>query len=351
MESERTRSSEQAPKRARGASALVGIVCAIAPALGVQAAAADCKLVRVAEWPVQLERNRLTVQGAVNGQAVRVLLDTGSDTSLMQRAAATRLGLTRRSLPGYRIYGVGGESHAETAFVEEFSIGPAVRRNWEVMVAGEQGLHDSVAVLLGDDFLHNFEVEFDLPQKAVRLYQTRDCGGVPLAYWTRERAGEAAIETGSRVHVTVQIDGRPIRALLDSGATTSILTQADAERLGVTPESPGVVPGGCRVGIGGTRVDSWVGKFQSFTIGNVTVRNPTLHFADLWRYTTQTNTGSRLAHNPAGLPQFFLGVDFLRTHRVLIAYSQQKVYFTYVGGTVFPAPPGRPCSEAVPRPN
>jgi hypothetical protein len=39
-----------------------------------------------------------------------------------------------------------------------------------------------------------------------------------------------------------------------------------------------------------------------------------------------------------------LGADFLRSHRVLVAHSQRKIYFTYTGGPVFqlnrPAAPG-----------
>jgi hypothetical protein len=31
-----------------------------------------------------------------------------------------------------------------------------------------------------------------------------------------------------------------------------------------------------------------------------------------------------------------LGADFLRSHRVLVAHSQRKMYFTYAGGPVFP---------------
>jgi hypothetical protein len=30
-----------------------------------------------------------------------------------------------------------------------------------------------------------------------------------------------------------------------------------------------------------------------------------------------------------------LGADFLRAHRVLVAHSQRKLYFTYTGGPVF----------------
>lgn len=34
-------------------------------------------------------------------------------------------------------------------------------------------------------------------------------------------------------------------------------------------------------------------------------------------------------------PDMVLGADFLRSHRVLLAMSQQRMYFSYVGGRVF----------------
>ncbi len=43
-----------------------------------------------------------------------------------------------------------------------------------------------------------------------------------------------------------------------------------------------------------------------------------------------------------------LGVDLLRAHRVLVAHSQRKVYFSYVGGTVFPPQRGRGCDDPPP---
>jgi hypothetical protein len=36
-----------------------------------------------------------------------------------------------------------------------------------------------------------------------------------------------------------------------------------------------------------------------------------------------------------GLRDMLLGLDFLRAHRVLVANSQRRIYFTYTGGRVF----------------
>jgi len=44
-------------------------------------------------------------------------------------------------------------------------------------------------------------------------------------------------------------------------------------------------------------------------------------------------------------PEVILGTDFLRAHRVMVARSQRKVYFTYSGGPVFPARKARDCRD------
>ncbi len=73
---------------------------------------------------------------------------------------------------------------------------------------------------------------------------------------------------------------------------------------------------------------------QSFAIGNETIRDTTIQFADLLKDATYTPTGSHLARRVEGNP-VLLGADFLRAHRVLVAHSQRKIYFTYEGGPVF----------------
>jgi clan AA aspartic protease (TIGR02281 family) len=320
---------------------------AIGFALAGSAAAAEgrkCKVGRIAEWPLRAEYYTPVFDGAINGQKIGILIDTGADISLVQRSAAARLGLTRYQTGG-RVFGIGGETYAETVNIDEFRIGEGVRKNWQVLVAGEGSFSGDVAVLLGDDFFQQVDVEFDLAHNAVRIYETRDCEGVSLAYWATEPAGEVPIEAGERIRLTVTINGKPVRAQLDSGAGYSMLAKPDAARLGVTPESTGVVAGGCVRGMGAKQTDSWIGQFESFAIGNERIRNPRIRFADLWQHVTYTETGSRLPQRLAGHPDLLLGADFLRAHRVLVARSQRKMYFTYAGGTVFPGVPSKGCNQ------
>ena len=311
--------------------------------------APSCRLSQVAEWPVRLERNHLLVEGAINGQKVGVMLDTGASRTMLLRAAAERLGVSRQEAGRrYRAFGFGGETNVEVASIDEFRIGQAVRKGWRIMVVGEHDFGEAVAVILGEDFLDQVDVEFDLARNAVRLFRADGCGGVSLAYWASEGVSvvdfEPIFEAQPRIVLTVQINGKPVRAMLDSGAGASVLDLSEAQRLGVTPESPGAVPGGQWRGLGEKAEEVWIAPLKTFAIGNELISDTSIAFGDIWRHATISATGSRIARKGEGEEAMVLGADFLRAHRVLIAHSQQKIYFTYSGGPVFqriPAAQGR----------
>ena len=328
-------SRTQSTADARSFLALAYITAGLViPGAVAAAGASNCKMVQIAELPVRVAQNELIVDGAINGQKIGIMLDTGAMRTTIPRSAAERLALGAQWATGVRMTGVGGESDVESAVLSEFKLGEAVRKDWRVYVAGEIDPGNNVAVLLGDDFFHLVDVEFDLAHGAVRLFEPRDCAGVALAYWAKGDAREADIEAVDdarpQIILTVRINGRPMRAMLDSGAGTSVLNTVDAARLGVTPESPGVVALGKHMqGIGKETVDSWIAPFESIAIGDELIRDTSLSFGDL----SGISTGGRLR-----APAMLLGADFLRAHRVLVAHSQGKMYFTYVGGPVFRRP-------------
>lgn len=303
------------------------------------AAVSSCQLVKVEDWPTRVQRNHLLVEGAINGRKISVMLDTGSMRTLIFRAAALRLELPVSGGARERMFGVGGETTVEVAFVDEFKVGQAAQKGLRLLVAGEQDPGDDVGVLLGEDFFRKFDVEFDLAHNAVRLFQPKDCDGVSLAYWARTGASEVEFEAqdASRPEIilAVQINGQPLKALLDSGAALSMLDKADAARLGVTPETPGVVVGGRSRGMGKSGADSWIGPFRSFTIGSETIHDTQIRFSDMYKDTHYRVTGSNLSQRIQVEHSMLLGADFLRSHRVLVAHSQRKIYFTYGGGPVF----------------
>ena len=327
------------------ALALIGALQA--PDALFAATPANCTLAKIAEWQVRSTRGQPVVDGTINGEKVGALIDTGASRSIILRAAADRLRLVRYNARGGRMIGVGGESNVETASIDELVIGDAVRRNWRMLVAGEHEISGDIAVILGEDFFYRADVEFDLAHNAMRLFQARGCEGKSLAYWATEGAGvvgfEAIFEAAPSIELTVEINGRPVTALLDSGAYPSVVTKSQAAVLGVKPESAGVVAGGCGRGLGQKTVEIWFGPFESFRIGDELIRNPTISFSDIWKFSTY-KSGS-LTSRPVAAPDMLLGADFLRSHRVLIAHSQRKIYFTHAGGTVFQVEAPQSCDE------
>ena len=318
--------------------AAVGVALALAGNVSV-ATAAGCKLATVAEWPVRLEDNKLIVDGAINGQSARVMLDTGATRTLLFREAATRFNVIRSDTKRARMFGAGGETKVELASLDEFRVGEFARAPWKMTIAGESDF--GADVLLGADFLTLVDVEFDLEHNKVRLFQPQDCDGKKLAYWATTAASinEVAIDdiqlSRPQIVMDVKVNGQRISAELDSGASFTVIDKPAAARVGVTPETPGVVVTGKATGLGGKTLPVWLGTFQSITIGSETIKDAQIQFSELFRDANYSSIGHLIPTKVDGLQQLLIGVDFLRTHRVLVAHSQKRMYFTHNGGPVF----------------
>jgi len=311
---------------------------ALLAALAFPLLAADppkCKLALVVEWPVQLIGGLPVIEGAINGKKIGVLLDTGSFTTLITNAAAEKLELSTWPRSGY-IAGFGGESRVREVRIGELRIGGAVRKGISVLVGGERPLAGGrVDLILGDDFFKQLDMEFDYAKGIVRLFRPRDCEGVSLAYWD-SKALELLMERGDKIVVPIKVNGQAARALVDSGASSSWVALSFAEKLGITPRTAGVVPAGCGYGIGAALVRHWVARFDTLDIAGETIRNPRLPFAE-----GPDDRVFIVDH------EVILGTDFLRTHRMLVSRTQRKVYFSYIGGLIFPTTPALDCPEGL----
>jgi tetratricopeptide (TPR) repeat protein len=121
-------------------------------------------------------------------------------------------------------------------------------------------------------------------------------------------------------HITssAYLNGTRINVTFDTGASTSILSLRAAERAGIDPKSPGAVDGGYVGGVAGS-MRSYIATFQSFKVGDEQIQNARLRFGGTLGIDTD----------------MLIGADFFLSHRVYLAISQRKLYFTYNGGPVF----------------
>ena len=333
------------PFRARGACLRRwqrAIAVAILAACPIAASAQSCKLVRVAEWTLTMDRNQPVVSGEINGRKAGILIDTGSTTTLIARSSARRLGLELQYVSGFETHGLGGASRPEMVEIDELRIGQAVRRKWRMLAVGEHDM-GAIDVVLGEDFLENFDLELDFANKVARLFQPQGCERSPLSYWA-PGATWIELERGRRISFPVKVDELPVRAMLDTGSTRTVLATQVVAQLGVTPSSPGTEPGGCMAGIGKRLVDGWIATMKSFSIGGETIHNPRLSFGDINAGAAVHEVGTRIAR-PVDEEQMILGADFLLAHRVMVAQSQRRLYFTHNGATVFTGTAAPTCTE------
>src|SRR4051812_15174129 len=225
---------------------------ALAPAAN---AAEPCKLALIAEWPVRLQRNLPIVEGAVNGKKAGILLDTGAYASLITKDAAKRFDVWTRAT-GEVASGIGGESRVEWTRLKELRIKETTVEDMRVRVAGERPIA-GVDFILGDDFFRKVDLEFDYAKRVVRVFKpSPGCSTSWMAYWD-PNAQQLPMEGDSPILLPVKVNGREAMALLDSGASSSIVSVAFAAKVGIKPGSPGVLPANCSAGIGADIMQMW----------------------------------------------------------------------------------------------
>jgi tetratricopeptide (TPR) repeat protein/predicted aspartyl protease len=231
------------------------------------------------------------------------------------------LGLKGNYVPGMYITGVGGSQEVRAVRVKSFTIAGATVPNVEFGISGSE--HGRVG-LLGMNILSIADSEYDFAHGVVRFFQSKDCANVALAYWaTPEITSVVEMdqpdEQDRHIAVPVYVNGVKLRALLDTGAQTSVLTRAAAARAGMKPGSEKVEEAGYSAGVGRRTVQAWIAPFESFKIGGEEVRRTRLRISDF------------------DLPgsDMLLGADFFLSHRVYVAPKLRRVYFTHNGGPVF----------------
>jgi tetratricopeptide (TPR) repeat protein len=288
------------------------------------ALAAGCTLAKLTELPVTMTGLRPVVSAKINGTDATFIADSGAFYSLITPNAAAQLGLRVQPLSyELTLYGTGGSSRAMYTAVKRFTLANISLSNAEFAVGGSDVGAGTVG-LIGQNILRAGDVEYDLANGTIKLWRPKDCGKSELAYWAGDKPYsvidiEWASFASPHTKGVAYVNGAKITVMFDTGAAQSVLKLRAAERAGITPDSNGVVQAGYSHGLGRRGVQTWVAPFSSFKIGDEEVRNTRLRFGDI-----SLDTADML-----------IGADFFLSHRVYVASSQRKLYFTYNGGPVF----------------
>jgi len=301
------------------------------------AARAGCQMQQIGEYHIAMDGNQPLVDATINGHPVRFIVDLGDWVTTLDKTDARRLGLQTRSLPTTEVmmFGVGGSAGVEMAHIDDFALGPIDQKGIDMMVSANHRFSPLAVGLLGQELLTHGDVEFDFAHGVMRLILPVGCQGDDVVYWANAYSAASLLDSrkGQPVEVNVQLNGHTFIAQMDTGASTSVVTRDAAERAGVNPGAG--VDAQKMGGIGQAFEDSSVVTFSTFSVGGEVINNAPLRVADLYAHDTYQGVGSHIAQKLEGQADMLLGADFFLSHRVYIARSQGKVYFTYNGGPVF----------------
>lgn len=259
--------------------------------------------------------NRITVPATVEGQPVRLMVDTGAPMTLLQRSKAEALGLKYEMAKRWeRGRFFGGTKVSRKVTVNEFILGNLKASGVEVWLAPDEHQLEGADGLLGASVLLNYDVDFDFAGAKLNLFLPHRCPG-KVVYWTQNEDAITKIPmTMDHAHVRLDlaIDGVPIKATLDTGASGLTLDmETFMPKFGLTPQSPGVVAVPARDGV--HTIYRYTAKNLSF--GGVNVTNPIITFV------------------PQDLSKdrdydMLLGMDVLRHLHMFFAYKEKMLYVT-----------------------
>ena len=259
-----------------------------------------------------------------------MVLDTGASETMVTEEFASRINArAAQPLQARTLSGVGGGVTVKRGFIDTMRVGTATLRAVNLIVSpvslGAPG--QTRDGLFGLDLLSLFDLDIDLERSRVKLFRGHLCPEAaspwPVAAFEvkARRAKQEALTNGeplsanrasqrpARLEVPLVLNGKIVWALIDTGATNSILTPQAAASVGVLESALATDPIGQTRGASNRVVQIRVHRFDTLRIAGETFNNPQLLVGPL----------------PGGT-DMLLGADYLRNHRIWLSYATARVF-------------------------
>jgi Aspartyl protease len=306
-------SGEDVRVRSYLGSLLLGWLCLF----GATTLHAECVVTERATVPLTVTDGTITVPVEVNGITASFILDTGAQRSVVTEAAVQRLGLARDQWVGTTMSGIGGVNNRANADPRSLSLAgiPLVRRtlnhDTSLTVATLARSGPLIDGLLGRDYLSMFDLDLTVSAGRLTLYQPRGCTGRFLPWTGNYAAIPVSNPTEDALVVPVVLDGIKLRAMLDSGASASVLAAPGIFRMGLNLASLSSDAAAAVSGLGAHTVTMRRHRFQTLRVGGQTIDAP-----DIWVAPVRM----------APIVDMILGADWLSTRRVWISYATRQIF-------------------------
>jgi predicted aspartyl protease len=297
-----------------------GVILLLACLLAPATARAACTVDNKATVALDVAGGAITVPVEVNGTVATLIVDTGAQRSLVTEDAVHRLGLARDEWVGTTMRGIGGIESRPNADPRSLTLGgvPLVRRTVTHDTSLTVGILPRTHIgnlvidgVLGRDFLAPFDLDLDVPNRRLTLYQVQDCTGRFLPWQGGYTAVPVTLPAENALIVPVTLDGMPLRALLDTGAGASMLAAPGLFRLGVQPASLAGDPSSTVSGAGSHMVTMHRHTFRSLKVGGEATDAPVI-----WTAPIQLMP----------IVDMLLGADWLATRHIWISFATKQLF-------------------------
>lgn len=217
---------------------IAGLVVGLLP-LVATAAGPQCRVDRQAVLPVVMNGYMPTVEVTLNGKRVKLGVDTGSQGTVLTPAIVDQLGLNRDTRRFTTAIGNGNRRLVSNAVPDSFEFAGVTYQDRSVAVVdiGQPpgpmvGAGGAMAGLIGADFLSLYDIDLDIPHRRLTLYRVNHCPGLTPLWPGRFTSVKMSLGHARRPTIPVELDGVPLQAIFDTGASQMILSKASVIRLG-----------------------------------------------------------------------------------------------------------------------
>ncbi|HEY3638648.1 MAG TPA: hypothetical protein VGK90_10900 [Rhizomicrobium sp.] len=261
----------------------------------------------LASLPFTTEPDGLVdVTAGIVGHSVNLRLDTGGILSMLTETNVDAMGLPRDSVGHSEWISYAGTHVTEYARVGSVRLDRYDASAAKFIIVTDNGLPMDVAGQLGADFLSKYDVEFDSSREIVNIHTPGQCANI----WPASTAHEELpmdVTGNGQVTVEVQLDGKPAKALLDTGLGASILSlAAGKDMFGFTTTTPGLKALASHNGA--AYLLSY--PFKTLAFNGTVIANPSIEI--------QTNVKQ--------WPDLIIGANILRRMHFCIGYDSRKFY-------------------------
>lgn len=285
----------------------------------------NCKVNKI-DLPVTLSNMRPMISAKINGLDAKLIVASGAFYSMMGPVTAAQFNLKLRPISKEMKINAGfGATEMQRTTVNELALGDLVLPNRELVVGVYSGGSDNNG-MLGQEILGAFDVEYDLANGMIRLFQVQGCEHAMLAYWVKPDQSYSVVDlkppTQSATIASVSINDTSVVAFFNTGAPLSALSMRSAEHAGIHPYTAGVEK---------IKAATYLAPVADFKIGD----GEEIKHAKLLVLDSPPGPPGSLKSSPFPVGDMVIGVDFFLSHRIFVANSQRKMYLTYNGGPVF----------------